>query len=148
MEGYHYWLILGIILFIGEIFTPGFLLACLGIGAFVAGLAAFFQVSLTGQILWFSVATLIVFFGIRPFIMKFLNRFEDQTKIGIDALVGRDGIVTEKIIAEKQLGRVKIGGEDWKAKSSDGSDIEVQTAVIITGIEGATAYVERKNKGE
>ncbi len=148
MQAYHYWIILCIILFIGEIFTPGFLLVCFGVGAFAGGLAAFFHAGLTLQLFWFCIVSLVVFFGIRPFILKFLHRFEGPTKIGIDALIGKEVIVEEKITVKQQLGRVKIGSESWKAKSVDGTDIDEKSVVIVTKIEGATAYVERKDKGE
>ena len=45
MEIYHYWIIAGIILLIIEIFTPGFLMACLGLGALFAGLAAWNEIA-------------------------------------------------------------------------------------------------------
>ncbi|MBL7052235.1 MAG: NfeD family protein, partial [Candidatus Marinimicrobia bacterium] len=41
MEIHHYWIIFGIILMIAEIFTPGFLLASFGIGAFGGSLFAY-----------------------------------------------------------------------------------------------------------
>lgn len=147
MEIWHYWIIAGIVLLILEIFTPGFLLASFGIGAFAGSAGAYLGVGLKYQLLVFSITSLIVFFGIRPAYKKYFGRFDDQRKTGTDALVGKSCKVTESIDNDSGEGRVRIGGELWKACSQDGSVIDRGDVVIVAKIEGATAYVA-KNREE
>ncbi len=148
MESWHYWIIVGILLVIGEIFTPGFLLASFGLGAFGSSLAAYLGLAFKYQLLVFSIGTMIVFFGIRPVYIRFFSRFDDQRKTGIEALLGKTSIVMEPIINSENGGRILIGGENWKALSEDNEDIEAKETVIITRIEGATAYVKKTNREE
>ncbi len=37
----------------------------------------------------------------------------------VDALIGKTGIVTENGSCNEHRGRVKVGGDDWKAVSAD-----------------------------
>ena len=74
------WIYLGIILFILEIFTPGFVVACIGIGAFVASIFAYFDASNSVQLFAFSIATLISFFAIRPYALKILYKSKELKK--------------------------------------------------------------------
>ncbi len=143
MESWHYWIIVGILLIITEIFTPGFLFASFGLGAFGSGLTAYLGFGFKYQLLAFSAVTMFIFFGIRPIYKKFFSRFDDQRKTGIEALLGKDAIVTEPIVNSDNGGRIQIGGENWKAMSENNEDIEAKETVIITRIEGATAYVKK-----
>lgn len=142
---WHYWIIFGIVLMILEIFTPGFLLASFGFGAFSSSIVAYFGFEFKWQLLVFSIITLSIFFGIRPIYKRYFERFDDQRKTGVDALIGKTCKVTESIVNSDNVGRIQVGGENWKALSEDGQDIEQDELVIITKIEGATAYVIKSN---
>lgn len=148
MEIWHYWIIAGIILVIAEIFTPGFLLASFGVGAFGGSLLAYFECSFKIQLLGFSFLTLAVFFGIRPVYMKYFRRFGEQRETGVNALIGKSFKVTEKIINEDNTGRIKIGSESWLARSQNNGTIEAGEMVTISKIEGSTAYVTLNKKGK
>ncbi len=60
----------------------------------------------------------------------------------MDALIGREGKVTDRIEAGG-YGRVKIDGDSWKAKSVDGLDIMEGVDVRILRLESIIAIVER-----
>lgn len=55
----QWWLIAGILLFVFEIFTPGFFLACFGMGAFAAIIPAALGLSIVWQTVFFIVASLL-----------------------------------------------------------------------------------------
>jgi len=148
MEIWHYWIILGIILIMAEIFTPGFLLASFGIAAFVSGLSAYFDFGLGWQLVVFSAISLIVFFGFRPAYKKYFVRFDDQRETGIKALTGKICRVTETINSNENTGRIRIGGESWKALSENGEKIQRGEWVKVIKIESTTAFVVKQNKGE
>jgi|APSaa5957512535_1039671.scaffolds.fasta_scaffold694167_1 hypothetical protein len=46
LEAWHFWVIVGILLFTGKIFLPGFVLVSLGLGAFAGAIAH----SISGEI--------------------------------------------------------------------------------------------------
>ena len=71
MEWWHFWLIISLILFILEIFTPGFVVASFGFAGVITTLFAAIGLSFRLQLLVFAVATLFVFFTIRPLLKKY-----------------------------------------------------------------------------
>ena len=141
MEAHHYWLISGIIFMIAEMFTPGFFLASFGIGAFGGSLFAYWGHEFTIQLLVFSIVTMAVFFGIRPFYMRFLFRSNDARETGVRAYIGNTYKVTETIRNMEDTGRVKIGSESWRAKSEADAIIEAGELVVVSKVEGSTVIV-------
>lgn len=148
MQAYHYWLIVGIILLILEIFTSGFLLASFGFAALAAAMSAYFGAALTTQILIFAVAALVFFFAVRPLFLGFLKKFGQERRTGVEALIGQTGVVVEAIDNDQGKGRVKIGGEDWRARLVDGGQLESGARVVVSGVEGATVFVQQASEGE
>lgn len=141
LEIWHVWIIVAIILFIAEIFTPGFLLACFGGGCLAAALVAFLDMEFIYQIMAFAIVTLLFFLGIRPFFIKYFYSEKDQIKTNVDALIGKTCHVSELINPILRQGRVIVGGEDWKAISDDETIIEVGQKVVVIRVEGAKLYV-------
>ena len=129
MEIYVVWLITALVLLIVELFTASFGVVCFSFGAAAAGLAAYCGLSTMWQLLIFSVVSFIAFVFVRPFVVKFLLKKKDEVLTNADAIVGRIAVVTEEISPDKNTGRVKIDGDDWKAEASDiipvGEKVEV-----------------------
>ena len=146
MEAQHYWLISGIILMIAEIFTPGFLLASFGIGALGGSLSAYLDYETTLQLIVFSIVTMAVFFGLRPFYIKFLYRSDTQLETGVKAFIGNTYKVTEQIINVENTGRVKIGSESWRARSETDVIIEAGELVVVSSVEGSTLIVSTNER--
>ena len=142
MELWHLWIILGVIFFIVEIFTSGFIVAMFGLGCLVAAIPAYFHLHFLWQLLIFSVATIIFFFTVRPFYLKYLYPAKKQIPTNVDALIGREGVVIEDIDVPAGKGRVKVGGEDWKASSRKTETIAKGTKIKVTAIDGVTLFVE------
>jgi membrane protein implicated in regulation of membrane protease activity len=116
LEIWHIWIILAVILLIVEIFTPAFLAACLAIGCIFAGISSSMAFGVKIQLLAFSIGTLISFFGVRPFILKYGHKKSGDLKTNVDALVGKSGKVTVTIDNFQNQGRVTVEGDDWKAE--------------------------------
>lgn len=123
------WLIIALVLLIVEIFTASFGVICFSLGAAAAGLGAYLGLSHLWQLFIFSVVSFVAFVFVRPFIVKFLLKKKDDVLTNADAIVGRKAIVTEEINPDKNTGRVKIDGDDWKAEASEiiavGEKVEV-----------------------
>jgi membrane protein implicated in regulation of membrane protease activity len=144
MSLWQVWVIVGIVLLIMELFTPGFFVACLGIAFLVTAIPAFFGGNVQLQIIVFSLANIVIFLALRPLLLKVLSPDKHATRTNADALIGRDGIVSEKIDPDTYSGRVKVGGEDWRAISNSGEAIGAGQKITVTKVDGAKLFVDLK----
>jgi membrane protein implicated in regulation of membrane protease activity len=142
VSAWHLWIIVAILLFITEVFATGFLLASLGIGCIFSAFAAAVGFGLKGQLLGFIVGTVIAFFGVRPFFLKYCYRGSSDVRTNVDALIGQTGRVTETISHELNTGRVFAGGDDWKAVAVDGGIVEKGAKVVVEKVEGTKLFVK------
>ncbi len=147
MEVWHIWIIAGLILLVVEIFTPGFVVGSFGAACFFAALTAFMGLGAASQLGAFSVATLVFFFGVRPFYQKYLQRFDDPARLGVERILGASAVVVEPINNAENAGRIKVQGELWKAASLGDESIAAGTTVVVKKIEGVTAYVVQQKPG-
>ena len=142
---YYYWLIAAIVLLIVEICTAGFGAICFAIGAAFSALASGLNANPTWQILVFVVVSLLTFIFLRPVVIRYLDKKSKDVKTNAEALIGRIGIVSERIDASQHTGRVAIDGDDWKAVTEDGSVIEKGTDVEIIKMESIIVTVKKRN---
>jgi membrane protein implicated in regulation of membrane protease activity len=75
------------------------------------------------------------------FNMPFNKRKMDK-RTNVDALIGQRGIVIEKIDYAASTGRVKLGGEEWRAVTEDESSIDVGDRVVVHKIIGNRVIVK------
>jgi len=143
MEIYQLWLTAAIILVIVEICTASFGSICFAIGAGFSALVAGLGGGVVWQILVFAAVSLLTFIFLRPAVIRWLEGKSKEVKTNADALIGRKGIVSERIDASQHLGRVAIDGDDWKAVSIDGSFIEKGTSVEIVNRDSLILTVKR-----
>lgn len=143
MDAWHYWLIAGIFLIILEIFTPGFVLASFGFGCLMASISAYFEIAMIYQICFFSVGTLIIFFGIRPLFKKFLLPEKHIEETNVKALIGKEARVIEQVNNKLNIGRVVIGGEDWRAVAEDNAIYKDGAMVVVTKVEGTKVFIKK-----
>lgn len=146
MEVYQIWLIVAIVLVIIEIATAGFGVICFAIGAGFAALAAVLGVeNAVWQIVIFAAVSFLTFLFLRPIAMRFLEKKSKDVKTNAEAIVGRKGVVSERIDATQHTGRVAIDGDDWKAVSEDGSVIEQGQTVEIVKLDSIIVTVKPIN---
>ncbi len=136
MQAWHIWIIIGIILSILEIFTAGFLIINFGIGAIIAGLAAFGGAGLKTQLIVFAISSLILFVLSRKFASRFLTKDEPEARTNVEALIGKEAIVTQPIGGTLERGQVKIDGEEWSAISETEDNIDAGEKVTVKGVDG------------
>ena len=139
---YYYWLIAAIVLVIIEICTAGFGALCFAIGAAFSALVSGLDGNLTWQIVVFVIVSLLTFIFLRPVVMRFLDKKSKDVKTNAEAIIGRKGVVSERIDATQHTGRVAIDGDDWKAVSEDGSVIEKGADVEIIKLESIVVTVK------
>ena len=112
---------------------------------FAAGALASLIATLAGvsnvwiQLLIFVLVSAIALIITRPLVKKLVNRQAEPTNA--DMVLGKTGIVTEKIDNLAPSGLVKVNGSVWTARSADGSVIEEGERVTIKEISGVKLLV-------
>jgi len=139
---WHWWMYAAILLFIIEIFTPGFIVACLGIGSIAASFMAYIGFDLDTQFISFAAATLLSLFIIRPMLYN-KNGALDKIKTNDEALINRKARVTEEINANENSGRVSIDGDLWRAKTINNEIIKENEQVIVISINSTIVTVKK-----
>ena len=112
----YFWLIAGLLLLHVELLTPGFDVACFGIGALLAILPAALGASITWQVITFCIGSILALLLLRPMVCR-LNRNKETARTGIEALYGRTARVTECIDASRETGRIAVDGDNWRART-------------------------------
>ncbi|MBN2208282.1 MAG: NfeD family protein [Candidatus Coatesbacteria bacterium] len=146
MEHWHIWVIAGVVLMIAEIFTPGFVLACFGVACLIAAVFAACDVGLTAEVIVFCVASIVAFFTVRPLFSKRFYRSDAAARTNVDALTGKVGMVAERIDPSMNIGRVVLGGDNWRAASVDGAVIERGDQVEVIRVEGTRLFVRQTSR--
>jgi len=144
METWHILMAIGIISFIAEIFTAGFISGAVGIGFIFAAIGNYTGLEIKWQILLFAFGVALTYFLIRPIITKYGYR-KVNVKTNQEALINKNGTVTEEINHLKNSGRIKIDGDDWKAKSFNNERIQIGTIVTVVEIESVVLIVKPLN---
>jgi membrane protein implicated in regulation of membrane protease activity len=141
MDAWVIWLIVAVVFAVAEVLNLSFYLFPFAIGA--AGAAVVDLVGGGAAITWttFAVLTAVSFTVVRPIARRHIN-MPPQIRTGTAALIGRTGVVTERIVNDEGVGRVRIEGEVWSARAYDeDAVIEPGTRVHVMEIRGATALV-------
>src|ERR687885_1861489 len=141
------WTVLGVILIIAEIFTPGFVLLWFGVGALVAALAGLVGVtSLTIQFLIFITVSVALTAASRTIFVNYFSREREGSdlKTGVDALPGQIGTVVSSSRGALNEGAVKVYGSTWTAYPAEGEDpLEAGDRVAVERVQGSSIYVRR-----
>ena len=143
MDIWLYWVIFALILFIIEMFTAGFAVICLSIGAGGAAIAAATDATLEVQLLTFAIVSLVALAGVRPLLKRLFYRDGEKVATNSSAMVGKHGIVCSDVNGDDESGRVIIEGVDWRAKSLDGDTIPKGTRVVVVAIDSVVLTIKK-----
>ena len=149
MENYAWilWAILGLVLIIAEVFTPGFVLLWFGVGALAASFAGLVGLGLPIQFLVFCAVSVGLTLASRTIFSRYFTRREDEggnLKSGVDALPGKVGTVVASSAGALKEGAVKVFGSTWTAYPAEGEDpLEAGDRVVVESVRGASIYVRR-----
>ena len=142
MDGWVFWIIAAIVLAVGEMLTLSFFLAPFAGGALLAAIvdAAGGGIVLSWGI--FIVASLVLLLVVRP-IARSHRKMPAQLRTGTAALIGRRGVVVERVANHEAVGAIRIdNGEVWTARAFDEDEsYDVGARVEVVEIRGATALV-------
>ena len=144
---YWHWLVLGLLLVVGEIFIPSFTILWFGLGALVVGLVELLiPMSLSVQILLWTVSSVVftlVWFKIIKVKMAQSNRGEEARN---DA-IGASGLVT-KLPTQSTQGRMRFStpvmdSDEWKFSCD--SIVELGDRLHIKEVSGDFLVVAKLN---
>ena len=139
MQTWIIWVIIAAVFGTVEIMTTTLAFGLVGVAALVAAAAGLAGGSAAIQFGAFIAASAVGLGVARPFAMRHIRQ-PPMLRTGTAALVGRPAIVLEEVGAHS--GRVRIGGEEWSARSYDETlTIPAGKTVDVMHIEGATALV-------
>ena len=133
------WLVLLILFVAVEAGTVMLVSVWFAIGALAALICSLLGGEVWLQAVLFFVVSGLSLWALWPLRKKLIT--SKITKTNIDALLGTTGKVLVAIDNENGTGRVRLGGMDWAARSSDGSVIEEQTLIRVEKIEGVKVFV-------
>ena len=140
------WLIMGIICFLLEMMTPGFIIFFFGLGAWITALACwFYPVSLVTQLAIFIVSSLTSLFVLRGIIRKTFFGEVTADETDVIAAAGDSAIVSTDIIPPAE-GKIDYSGTQWRAVADE--KIEKGVMVTILYQDGLCMKVVAKEKKE
>lgn len=142
----YFWFAAAAVLVIVEIATLGLTTIWFAVGALVAGFVNLAGANLLIQLIVFVVVTALMLMLTRPLAARYLN---SQTKrTNADSLIGEICLVTSPINNLKAEGQAIVKGQEWTARSIDGSLIPEGTQVRIVSISGVKLMVETLDQTE
>ncbi|TCC11111.1 NfeD family protein [Kribbella soli] len=139
MQSWILWLIVAAVLGTAELMTATLDLLLLAVAALAAAGIGALGLGIGFQVLAFAVTAAAMVTLVRPVARRHLTG-HPKLRTGVAALIGREAVVLAP--CDRDAGRVRIGGEEWSARSYDPHlQIPAGTRVDVFAIEGATALV-------
>ncbi|NLJ96566.1 MAG: NfeD family protein [Clostridiales bacterium] len=136
------WLILLAFLILVEFVTLGLTTIWFAGGALVAFIVSLFYDNLLLEVILFLVVSLALLFFTRPIVKRYFN--STRVKTNYEAVIGMEALVTTRIDNINSTGLATVNGQEWTARSVDGSIIEEGTKVVIESISGVKLMVRKK----
>jgi membrane protein implicated in regulation of membrane protease activity len=124
-----------------EIKLSGFVTLWFAVGALVAALAAALGLGINPQLVLFTGVSVALFSASRTIFKRAFMRSASPLKLGVEAMVGQEAVVTEAL-SEPHGGTVRINGELWTARSLAGPVAEGER-VTVEQVEGLKLWVRR-----
>lgn len=138
----YLWLLILVGAIVVEVMTAGLVSIWFVPAALVAMVLAFFNVPFYLQVVVFLGLSLILIVLSRTIWKKYTS-VKPLEPTNTDVLMGQLAVVTETIDNVNALGEVKINGQRWSARSTDGSIIENGETVKVISIEGVKLICQK-----
>ena len=137
-----YWLIIVIVMAVIEIITLGLTTIWFAGGALVAFIASLLGADLAVQIILFIVVSVALMALTRPLAVNYLKR--DRVKTNAESLIGKLGVVKEKVDNLNAQGIVSVEGQEWTARAIDDEMIPLYAVVEVVEIRGVKLMEREK----
>ena len=139
-----FWLILGLILFLLELVTPGFFIFFFGLGACVTSLICLvIDPGINMQIIIFAAISILSLLALRKMMKKkFLFTADKESQSIEDEFTGKEAVAITDF-DDNNRGKVEFKGTSWNAESN--ASVKAGQIVKIIEVEGFTLKIELKN---
>lgn len=145
---WQFWIVAAIVLVMGEIASPGFVLGCVALACVPPACLGFFWPIVSSSwldervsLVVFALSALLGLFFIRPSVVRHLYSAEER-RSDVDGMVGIRGIVVKAIPeGETGGGYVRVRGTEWWAFHVDGDAVAPGMEVEIVEVRGARVMV-------
>lgn len=146
MEEYWFWMWLGaaVLMSVAEMFTAGFFMLPIGLGAAVAAVLAWFDVPLMWQWVAFLGSSAAFFLALRGVADRLTH--EPPQRMGVDRLIGQTGVVIEALKPHSPEGRIRVDREEWRAETAGDTGVPVGERVTVVSISGTHLIVTRNSE--
>lgn len=135
----NYWVILGIVLVIGEMLTGGFFLIFIALGAFAASLTAALDQGMAVQLLTCAAVSVAGVAALRKTLQRKMLK-----SISVSSDVGRE-LVVDQAIAPHKRARITYQGTTWEAVNMGSENIGSGDRAVIVGVDGICLLVRKVN---
>lgn len=132
------WTMLGCVLLIGEILTPGVFLLFFGCSALAVGFLVSLNIAgpLEVQLALFSGIAILLLLTLRKKILTTQSKVADE----VDSIVGQLALATSNMSLE-QSGKVELRGTSWNAKNVSSKPISVGEQCRIEKVDGLVLHI-------
>lgn len=135
------WLIVALVLLAVEVATPASLISIwFSVGALFAYIAALLNLGITVEIIVFIIMSVVTFFGLRPFVLKYFNH--KPTRTNADRFIGVQTRIVEDVLSDK-WGAITLEGIRWSVREVKHGVLEKGTLVEVVALEGAKLVVKQ-----
>ena len=107
-------------------------------GALIACVLSIAGVNLYIQLAVFVVVSFLLLYSTRPLALRYIN--QKTVRTNVDALVGKKA---REIDNDEARGTAMVSGQEWTARSADGSRIPRDTMVQIQAVSGVKLIVSK-----
>src|SRR4029079_14021296 len=118
MDAWVIWLIIAVVFAVAEVVNLSFYLFPFAIGAAGAAVVGVAGGGTAIELITFAALTGVSFTVVRPIARRHIN-MPPPLRTGTAALIGRMAIVTERIVNDEAVGKVRLEGEVWSARAYD-----------------------------
>lgn len=139
----YYWFL---ILAVGFIFLEFHLgegsSLCIGVGFLAAALFSWLGANFSWEIIAFIVAATASFICIRPLTLKYFYKNSAQITPPSEDVLQKTAVVEVDIDPLRNMGRVLVNGESWKATAA--KPLKKGTVCVVESLQGVTLVVKEK----
>ena len=111
-----------------------------GFGSLVSMILAICDCSFTVQCIVFVITSAVLLALTRPLAKKLQGK---HIKTNYELDIGKKAVVIEDINNDYSVGRVKLDGVNWEARSVDNEKIPIGTVVTVEEIDGTKLIVKK-----
>ncbi|MBQ2931892.1 MAG: NfeD family protein [Clostridia bacterium] len=136
-----FWLVLTVVFGVVEASTANLTTIWMAVAALAAAIvSAVSDISATFQLLIFAIISALLVLVTRPLAKKLTSK---NIPTNADRIIDEKGIVIKTISSIENSGQIKVLGQIWSAKSDSDEEIHQGETVVVKGLEGVFAVVEK-----